>query len=291
MTIEPLTVGCRADDHADPWHLHAAVIEEIRPEVESVTTYTLKLRDASDPAACAARPGQFNMLYLPGVGESAISVSGDCRRADRFVHTVRAAGRVTITLSQLEVGDEIGLRGPFGSCWPIDGWRGRDVVLVAGGIGLAPLRPVIYELMHRRTEFGAVALIFGAREPRLLMYADEYAAWEAAGVSVITTVDRADDAWSGNVGVVTALLDRLPLRDPRSAVAAVCGPEVMIRYAALSAVKRGISSENVWVSLERNMQCAVGLCGHCQLGPEFICKDGPVLPYSRVARLLAVEGL
>jgi NAD(P)H-flavin reductase len=194
-------------------------------------------------------------------------------------------------LATLRAGDQIGVRGPFGTGWPIDDWRGNDVVLVAGGIGLAPVRPVIYELLHRRSEFGELTLIYGARDPQSLLYHSEFAAWESQGLTVLTTVDRPSPDWIGHLGVVNLLLDRIDLPRPESTVVAVCGPEVMIQYSALTAAKRGIDAKQIWVSLERNMQCAVGLCGHCQLGPEFICKDGPVLRYDRVRHLLAVEAL
>lgn len=271
------------------WQTHRARIMAIRYEVEGVATYDLSLVDCDREEAYRFQPGQFNMLYLPGVGESAISHSGDCRAATLWRHTVRVAGRVTQTLASLNVGSELGVRGPFGVGWPIDAWRGRDVILVAGGIGLPPLRPALYELLRRRHEFGRLSLIYGAREPRALLYPDEIRMWESQGLNVFTTVDRAPADWKGNQGVVTTLLDRLDLPRPNESVVAVCGPEVMIRYTALSAMKRGMSDAAIWVSLERNMQCAVGLCGHCQLGPEFICKDGPVLRYDRVRHLLAVE--
>ncbi len=273
------------------WQTHVARIVAIRPEIEGVATYDLSLVDHGGADAYRFRPGQFNMLYLPGVGESAISLSGECRATDFWRHTVRVAGRVTQTLASLTVGSQLGVRGPFGSGWPLDAWVGCDVILVAGGIGLPPLRPAIYELLRRRNEFGQVNLIYGAREPRSLLYTDELREWASQGMSILTTVDRAAPDWNGHQGVVTTLLERSRIPRPGATAVAICGPEVMIRYTALSAVKQGVGYANIWVSLERNMQCAVGLCGHCQLGPEFICKDGPVLRYDRVRSLLAVESL
>jgi NAD(P)H-flavin reductase len=273
------------------WQTRAARIVAIQPEIEGVATYDLALVDPAGADAYRFQPGQFNMLYLPGVGESAISHSGDCRAKDIWRHTVRVAGRVTQTLASLTVGSQLGVRGPFGVGWPIDAWVGRDVILVAGGIGLPPLRPAIYELLRRRDEFGQVNLIYGAREPRSLLYTEEFREWTAQGMNILPTVDRADPDWNGHQGVVTTLLDRLRIPRPEATAVAICGPEVMIRYTALSAVKQGVGYDDIWVSLERNMQCAAGLCGHCQLGPEFICKDGPVLRYDRVRHLLAVESL
>lgn len=273
------------------WHIQRARIMAIREEITGVATYDLSLIDCDDANVYRFQPGQFNMLYLPGVGESAISHCGACHSATHWQHTVRVAGRVTHTLAGLKIGDELGVRGPFGSGWPLDAWRGRDVILVAGGIGLPPLRPVIYEMLRQRNDFGRLTLIYGAREPRSLLYTAEFTAWESQGLQILTTVDRADSDWKGRQGVVTTVLDRWEIPCPGDTVVAVCGPEVMMRYTALSAVKRRINVDAIWVSLERNMQCAVGLCGHCQLGPEFICKDGPVLRYDRVRHLLSVESL
>lgn len=190
----------------------------------------------------------------------------------------------------------LGLRGPFGSSWPVDQClrnanHQRDVLVVAGGIGLAPLRSLIYALCHERQRLNRIVLMVGARSPDDLLFHDEYARWKDQGVEVQTTVDRATDDWRGNVGVVTALLNRTLLARPENTVLLTCGPEVMMRYVVQSALQRRIPAENIWLSLERNMNCAVGLCGHCQLGPEFLCKDGPVLPYHRVADWLKVQAL
>lgn len=273
------------------WQPTSMRIEAIQPEIDGLFTYDLRFTNPTEQISYSFQPGQFNMLYLPGVGEAAISLSGDAAATSVWRHTVRIAGRVTRMLSQCRVGDTLGVRGPFGQGWPIDAWRGDDVVLVAGGIGLAPMRPVIYELLRQRAEFGRITLIHGARTPETLLYSREYGAWGRGGIDVQTTVDRASPAWRGHQGVVTVVLDRLPIPRPERTQVAMCGPEIMMRYTALSAAKRGISHQQLWVSLERNMQCAAGLCGHCQLGPMFICKDGPVFRADRVHALLAVEML
>lgn len=274
-----------------PWQPAAMRIAAVRQEIAEVATYDLQFVDVRDAAAYRFQPGQFNMLYLPGVGEAAISLSGDAGETTRWQHTVRIAGRVTTTLAQLPVGAVLGVRGPFGQGWPVDAWRGSDVVLVAGGIGLAPVRPILYELLRRRSEFGNVTLIYGARTPETLLYRDEYAAWESGGIRVLSTVDRAPADWSGHQGVVTLLLDRLPLPRPDRTYIAACGPEVMMRYTAMSAARRGITNAHLWLSMERNMQCAAGFCGHCQWGPLFVCKDGPVFRLDRIQHLLTVEAL
>lgn len=276
---------------ASAWQPAAMQIAAIRPEIEGVFTLDLRFPHLSGHASYHFQPGQFNMLYLPGVGEAAISLSGAADDPDHWRHTVRVAGRVTYSLLHYQIGDTLGVRGPFGQGWPIEEWCGEDVILVAGGIGLAPLRPVIYELLRRRADFGRITLIYGARTPETLLYPTEYAAWEQGGIAILTTVDRAAPDWSGRLGVVTLLLDRLLLQRSARTHVAMCGPEVMMRYTAISARKRGIPDEHQWVSLERNMQCAAGLCGHCQLGPMFVCKDGPVFRLDRVRPLLAVEGL
>lgn len=280
-----------------PWLPKAAVIEDVRPETPGVATYRLRLADAQQSLNYSFQAGQFNMLYLPGWGEIAISLSGRASHAANnngagsLVHTIREAGSVTHALARLGVGGRLGLRGPFGKPWPLEAPRGSDVVLVAGGIGLAPLRPVIYALLDRRDCFGRCVLLYGARSADQLLYVAEYPAWSAAGLEIQTTVDRPTAGWNGNVGVVPLLVDRLRLPKPRDAAFLMCGPELMMRFSAAAALGRGIAAERIWVSLERHMQCAVGLCGHCQLGTELLCRDGPVFRYDRVQPLLPIHDL
>jgi NAD(P)H-flavin reductase len=276
---------------ANPWLAHSVRIAKITPEISGVATYDLEFTDPEQAARYQFLPGQFNMLYLPGVGEAAISLSAHPRSRGRWSHTIRAAGNVTRTLARLGNGSTLGLRGPFGSSWPIAEFRGRDVVFVAGGIGLPPLRPAIYHVLEHRPQYGRVTLLYGARTPEGLLFTREYDRWTAGGIEIQTTVDRAPPDWKGNVGTVTVLLDRLPLARPDHTVLISCGPDVMMHFAAQCALHRRLSAEQIWLSAERNMQCAIGLCGHCQLGPEFICKDGPVFRYDRIAPFFRVEGL
>lgn len=275
----------------NPWLTHTARVLRIVPEIDGVATYHLTRDDVHDADAYQFQAGQFNMLYLPGVGESAISMSGDPESCDAWIHTVRVAGSVTRSLAQLKCGDTLGVRGPFGAGWPVDDLVGTDVVVVAGGLGMAPLRPLIYQFVHHRTQFGGISLIIGARTPDVLLFQNEYDEWRQAGIDVQVTVDRATPGWSGSIGVVTALMDRLRIADAQQTRIVACGPEVMMKYAALTGIQRGISTDHIWVSMERNMQCAAGLCGHCQLGPSFICKDGPVIRYDRLQPYLFVESL
>ena len=275
----------------NPWLTHTVRISEIVPEIEGVVTYRLCRDDAHAADAYQFQPGQFNMLYVPGVGESAISMSGDPETRDAWIHTVRVAGNVTRSLAHLQCGETIGVRGPFGTGWPLDQLIGTDIVVVAGGLGLAPLRPLIYHIVHHRSQYGDVSLIIGARTADSLLYRNEYDGWRQAGIDVQVTVDRATAGWTGNIGVVTTLMDRLKLSDVGRTRVLACGPEVMMKYAALAGIHRGITTDHIWVSMERNMQCAAGLCGHCQLGPAFICKDGPVIRYDRLQPYLFVESL
>jgi NAD(P)H-flavin reductase len=276
---------------ASPWLSKVVRIADVVEEAPGISTYQFQFVDPTEASAYRFSPGQFNMIYLPGFGESAISLSAHPASRDRWAHTIRVAGNVTRELSRCSPGDTLGLRGPYGSSWPIEQAAGSDVVLVAGGIGLAPLRPVVYSLLERRAQFGRVSLIYGARDPRTLLYQREFADWIAGGIDLQTTVDRALSDWTGHIGVVTLLLDRLRIPLPRQTTLFACGPDVMMHFTAKSALNRGISPEHIWLSTERNMQCAVGLCGHCQLGPTFVCREGPVYRYDRIAPFLRVEGL
>jgi NAD(P)H-flavin reductase len=202
------------------------------------------------------------------------------------VHTTRIVGAVTQALGRLRRGDTVGVRGPFGTAWPVEEAVGRDVVIVAGGLGLAPLRPAILSVIQKRARFGRVALLYGARRPQEILFRREFERWRARlDIDTQLTVDRGTDDWRGNVGVVTTLIPRIPF-DPSSAVAWICGPEVMMRYTVMGLEERGLAKERMHISMERNMKCAIGLCGHCQWGPTFVCRDGPVFAYSSVEGML-----
>jgi NAD(P)H-flavin reductase len=257
----------------------------VRQELADTFTMSLTPEDAGDP--CTFGPGQFNMLYVAGVGEVPISISGDPARRGSFVHTTRAVGTVTRAMRQLKRGDWIGLRGPFGNRWPVDAALERDVLIVAGGIGLAPLRPAMYHLLAHRARYRKVILLYGTRTPADLLFRKELERWRASfDLEVHVTVDRASGTWRGNVGVVTKLIGKVPL-DPGGTVALVCGPEVMMRFTAMDLLQRGVPADRIHLSVERNMKCAIGLCGHCQWGPVFVCRDGPVFPYDRIKDLLS----
>ena len=256
MVPLPYRVAAKSQDTHDTWTLELEAVDGELPEFT---------------------PGQFAMLYAHGVGEVPISLSGA-----PHVHTIRAVGPVTQTLCRSEPGDVLGVRGPFGTAWPLGACAGRDVVIVAGGIGLAPLRPAI---RHAVRAGGRVAVLYGARAPEEILYGDELEEWGAA-----VTVDAAGTGWRGRVGLVTTLIPDLDI-DPAEAVALVVGPEVMMRFTVQALRDRGIAADRIWISMERNMQCGVGHCGHCQLGPLFICKDGPVFRQDAIEPWLGIREL
>jgi NAD(P)H-flavin reductase len=220
------------------------------------------------------------------VGEVPISISSDPDEPTLIQHTPREVGVVTRAMRRLTAGELIGVRGPYGSAWPVEAARGKDVVLVAGGIGLAPLRSALYRLMSRREHYGKIVLLYGTRTPADILFRRELERWRTGrDLEVHVTVDRAMGKWQGYVGVVTTLIPRAPF-DPRRTVAMVCGPEIMMRHTVMELTRRGVKERDIHLSLERNMKCAVGFCGHCQFGPTFVCKDGPVFRFDRVAAII-----
>ena len=288
MELVPETNAGRAG--LDPMLPEPWVIERVRQETHD--TFTLELVPGrSSTAAAAGRflPGQFNMLYVFGVGEVPISISGDPGQPGRLVHTTRAVGAVTRAMRQLKPGGQIGVRGPYGTGWPVEAAHGDDLVLVAGGIGLAPLRSVVYQVLAEREKYGRVVILFGARSAADLLFRRELEKWRSRfDLDVLVTVDRASADWRGSVGVVTKLIGRAPF-DPHNTTALLCGPEIMMRYTVDELRRRGMPAGRVYLSMERNMKCAIGLCGHCQFGAAFVCQDGPVFSYPAVQRLFSVR--
>ncbi|MBX7219369.1 MAG: FAD/NAD(P)-binding protein [Blastocatellia bacterium] len=256
------------------------VVDKVRQETHD--TFTLELNQPGTKAGFSFLPGQFNMLYVFGVGEVPISISGDPLAPRPLVHTTRAVGTVTAAMRKLKRGDMLGVRGPFGTHWPIEQATGDDIILVAGGIGLAPLRPVLYHVLAHRSSYGKVVLLYGTRSPADILFQKELEVWRGRfDIEALVTVDRSSDHWRGNVGVVTNLIRRAGF-DPHHSTAFVCGPEVMMHFTVLELGRRGVPDNRVFVSMERNMKCAVGFCGHCQYGPTFICKDGPVFRFDHI---------
>ena len=255
---------------------------------ETADTWTIELEpvagEAIDP-----EPGQFAMLTAYGVGEVPISLSGR-GAGGSLIHTIRDVGAVTAELCRIPRGAAIGVRGPLGTTWPLEQALGADVVVLAGGLGLAPLRPAVEGLLARRDSYGRVLLLYGARTPGDLLYPQQLEDWRAEGLDVRLTVDAGTRSWLDRVGFVSALLDDVTV-DFESAVALVCGPEVMMRVTVGALLQRGLSAERTYVSLERSMSCGIGHCGHCQLGPFLICRDGPVFTWDEVVHWLAVREL
>lgn len=268
----------------DPMLSQSYLVREVSKETPD--TFTLRLAPDAGSNGSGFQPGQFSMLWVFGVGELPISISGDPAEHDRLVYTVRSVGQATNALVTRAVGEGVGVRGPFGNGWPLEAARGRDVIIVAGGIGLAPLRPVIYEVLNHRENYGRLVVLYGARSPRDLLYRKELATWaRQRETQVLVTVDYGGMSWRGHVGVVTTLFKYARLKPTRS-VAMVCGPEIMMRFVTRELENCGLSRSDIYLSMERNMKCAVGFCGHCQYGPHFICKDGPVFPYEQLRTLL-----
>ena len=258
---------------------------------ETRDSVTLRLEPAGEPLP-PFQPGQFTMLAVPAIGEVAISVSGDpASRDGALVHTIRAVGKVSRALCDAPVGTVLGARGPFGTTWDLPSAAGRDVVIVAGGVGLAPLRPVMLGVLAERGRYRRVLLVAGARTPAEFLFRGELDAWSGrADIEVELTVDRPAAGWDGPVGFVTEPLARLSL-DPERTTAFLCGPEPMMRFSAQVLLRKGIPAEDIRLSLERNMQCGIGLCGHCQLGPILVCRDGPVVGYALAEPLLTIREL
>jgi anaerobic sulfite reductase subunit B len=255
---------------------------------DTVDTWTLTLEPLDGGFAVA--PGQFVMVYAFGVGEVPISVSGSPEEpGEPVVLTIRDVGAVTRAICASEPGAVLGVRGPLGNSWPVEEATGGDILVVAGGIGLAPLRGVVLHALAQRTAYDAVWVLYGARTPQDLLYRDELEAWQYE-VGVDVTVDAADPGWAGRVGVVPKLVAQADFRS-EAATAFVCGPEVMIHFTVEALRERGVPDERIFLSLERDMRCGIGLCGHCQLGPTLICRDGPVYTQAEVARLMEVREL
>jgi NAD(P)H-flavin reductase len=263
--------------------------EVLTTRQDTVDTWTLELRPP-DSSGLPFAPGQFTMISAGGSGEVPISISGDPGDPGILVHTVRAVGLATEALCAAQPGQILSVRGPYGAPWPVDDLDGADVVVMAGGIGLAPLRPALLSLLTARERYGRLILLYGSRAPNQLLFEDELETWTGRGMEVLVTVDAAGPEWLGHVGVVTRLVRRAGI-DAERAVALLCGPEIMMRFAALSLTDAGIPASRIYGSMERNMQCGIGHCGHCQLGPTLVCRDGPVYRWDELEPWLAIRDL
>jgi len=258
-------------------------ILKVRRETGDV--FTIETQPQAGESDFPFTPGQFNMVYVFGVGEVPLSISGDPARTKTLTHTVRGVGWVTRALQGMKKGDMIGVRGPFGNPWPMEVAPGNDVMVIAGGVGLAPVRPVIYQLLAEREKYGKISVLYGARSPDDILYGKELEKWRGRfDLEVEVSVDSAQRGWMGNVGVVTQLIPKV-ISDPENTLAMICGPEIMMRFTITELQKQGMSDTSIYLTMERNMKCAIGFCGHCQFGPQFICKDGPVFRYDRIRNI------
>jgi NAD(P)H-flavin reductase len=271
----------------NPWEPQKAVIKSIKEQTPDVRTYTISFVDPEVQEAYTYDPGVFNLISVFGIGESAISISSCADLKGVFQHTIRAVGNVTNALAELKEGDIIGIRGPFGFGWPVEEMKGKDVLLVAGGIGLAPLRPVIKYIQARRDQYGKFEILYGCRTPEGMLFTDEYDEWrKIPDTRLHLTVDMVPPGieWSHNIGVVTTLFNKISV-DKANTIVVTCGPDIMMKFVVLDLLKRGWSPEQIYVSLERRMSCGIKKCGNCQMGPVFVCQDGPVFRYADIMDL------
>jgi NAD(P)H-flavin reductase len=291
-TTKPARVG--PVSRPNPLRPAEAVILGITRESHNTNTYTLAFKDETLRETYRFSPGQFNQVGILGYGEAPISVSSSPDVSGTFQHTVRILGDVTQAIGRLEKGDALGVRGPYGRGWPIEEARGKDVLIVAGGLGIAPLRPAIEHVLQHPADFGRLTILYGGRTPDDLIYCRYYERWSRSPNStLLVTVDRlngAHEPWTLNVGVVPTLLEKTELF-PQSSLVMIAGPQVMMRFTLVDLLKRGFSPDRLFLTMERRMECGVAQCGHCYLGPKYVCKDGPVFRYAEISRLLAVEGI
>jgi NAD(P)H-flavin reductase len=272
----------------NPFVPNEAVIKKIKVETTDVSTFNLAFTDENVQNAYDYGAGQYNMVSLPGIGEAPLSISSSPGRRDSFEHTVRFVGRLTNAWSKLRVGDKLGIRGPYGRPWPIHELKNKDVVVICGGTGIACIKPAINHIVENRSEVKSASIYYGAKNASELVFADQYETWQDAGVEVNLTVDKGQPLdWPFHVGVVTTLFDRLHMA-PDQAVALISGPDIMMRFCVVDLLKRGFQPANIYVSLERRMECAVQMCGHCQIGPKYVCQDGPVFSYDEIDDLFGV---
>lgn len=255
---------------------------------ETYDTFTLTLCHNGEKAP-PFMPGQFNMLYLFGYGEVPISISGDPTKKETTLHTIRAVGAVTQAMQRLQKGDEIGVRGPFGTHWPL-AKQGGDILVIAGGLGLAGLRSALCSLTAHRDQYNKITLLYGAGTPADIIYKKELQEWQKQGVTVEISVDKATEEWKGQVGVVTTMIQR-HIYLPQNTRVLICGPEIMIQSAINELLRTTINHDDIFISMERNMHCATGFCGHCLYGPYFLCKDGPVFSYEQLKKWLPIREL
>ena len=275
----------------NPYLIHPAAIVKRKQESSDIVTFRLQFTEAAHQEGFRFEAGQFNMLYVFGVGEVAISIVSDPGEPGFLDHTIRIVGRVTQVLGHMQIGETVGIRGPFGKGWPMQEARGQDILVVTGGLGCAPVVGAIEYIFRRREEYGTMTILHGVKTPHDLLYRERYDTWRhQPNTQVLLTSDEPGKTWHNHVGVVTELFDDLQL-DPDKTLVMMCGPEIMMRIACNMLTHKGLRPDAMYVSLERHMECGIGLCGHCQLGPYFLCKDGPVMRLDRVMPFMGKVGV
>ena len=276
---------------SNPYSIHLATICEKKHESSDIVSFRLKLADPSIRHQFRFHAGQFNMLYAVGVGEVAISIVSDPDEPEYLDHTIRIVGRTTKIIGRMNVGDSLGIRGPFGQGWPMEESKGNDVVVITGGLGCAPVVGAIEYIFRRRSQYGTIKILHGVKAPPDLLYRERFDTWRnQPNTEVYLTSDEPGKTWHDHIGVVTELFDRIEI-DPSRTLVMMCGPEIMMRVSMNILIHRGLRPDHMYVSLERHMECGIGLCGHCQLGPFFLCKDGPVMRLDRVMPFLGKGGM
>lgn len=271
----------------NPYMPEQAMILGVKRQTHDTKTYTFAFVDEEKQREFTFQPGEFNMITLLGVGEAPFSICSSPSVSDSFEHTIRSVGNVTSALARLKEGDIVGIRGPYGKGWPMEEAEGKDVLIVAGGVGFPPVRPVITYIADHRAEYGSLEVLYGARTPGDCLFTDEYDGWKKTGnTRLLLTVDRVPggQVWEHNVGVVTALFDQMET-SPENVIVLTCGPEIMMRFVVKELIARGFRKDQLYVSLERRMKCGLGKCGHCQIGPVYVCRDGPVFAYADIEHL------
>ena len=276
---------------SNPYLIHPATIINKQHESSDIISFRLQLNDLDTQKQFRFQAGQFNMLYAFGVGEVAISIVSDPDEPEYLDHTIRIVGRTTQVLGKMTVGDGIGIRGPFGVGWPMEEAKGKDVLVITGGLGCAPVIGAIEYMFRRRSQYGKIQILHGVKTPHDLLYRERFEEWRThEQTEVFLTSDEPGKTWHDHVGVVTELFDRVHI-DPERALVMMCGPEIMMRVSRRMLTQHGLRQDQMYVSLERHMECGIGLCGHCQLGPYFLCKDGPVMRFDRVIPFLGKGGM
>ena len=275
----------------NPFFVHPATIVERKQDATDIVSFRLRLNDSKIRKRFEFQAGQFNMLYVFGVGEIAISIVSDPDEPELLDHTIRVVGRTSQVMGRMNVGDVLGIRGPFGRGWPMEEAKGKDVLVVTGGLGCAPVVGAIEYMFRRRDQYGTIKILHGVKAPHDLLYRERFDAWRShPDTEVYLTSDQPGKTWHYHIGVVTELFDELQL-DPHRTLVMMCGPEIMMRVAVNILTHRGLRPDQMFVSLERHMECGIGLCGHCQMGPFFLCKDGPVMRLNKILPFLGKVGV